>query len=333
MMLKTKGRNSKLLNKKKNSQIELTFNSNDHLNILLGENSKNIDKLNEILEVKINFFGNKLLIFGDNQNLELAENLINKVYDMILLNNNNNQSIDFSIFESEYKMLKNKNSVDTFSKISNAIDTWKKTIYPKSDGQRRYIQAVNEYDVIFGLGPAGTGKSYLAVAKAVQFLKKGDIDKIILSRPAVEAGENLGFLPGDMKDKVDPYLRPIYDALYEMIPFELVEKKIQEGIIEIAPVAFMRGRTFKNSFIIIDEAQNTSSIQMKMILTRLGHGSKMIINGDLTQIDIKYLNDSGLSKAKNKLANLKTIKFVNLDKKDVVRHKIVSEIISAYEKL
>ena len=331
-MFKTRDRDNKSLDHKKNSQVELIFNSNDHLKILLGENSKNIDKLNQILDVEISFFGNKLLIFGEKQNVELAENLINKVYDIILLNKNNNHSIDFSIFESEYKMLKNQNSVDTPSKILNSIDTWKKTIYPKSDGQKRYIQAINEYDVIFGLGPAGTGKSYLAVAKAVQFLKKGDIDKIILSRPAVEAGENLGFLPGDMKDKVDPYLRPIYDALYEMIPFELVEKKIQEGIIEIAPVAFMRGRTFKNSFIIIDEAQNTSSIQMKMILTRLGHGSKMIINGDLTQIDIKYINDSGLSTAKKKLACLKTIKFINLNKKDVVRHKIVSDIISAYEK-
>ena len=331
-MLKTKYQNNKLLNKNKISQVELTFNSNDNLNILLGQNSENLNKLNDIIDVEISFFGNKLLIVGENQNVELAKNLINKVYDLLLLNKNNNQSIDFSNFETEYKMLKKQNSVDTSSKILNSIDTWKRTIYPKSDGQKRYLQAINEYDVIFGLGPAGTGKSYLAVAKAVQFLKKGNIDKIILSRPAVEAGENLGFLPGDMKDKVDPYLRPIYDALYEMIPFELVEKKIQEGIIEIAPVAFMRGRTFKNSFIIIDEAQNTSSIQMKMILTRLGHGSKMIINGDLTQIDIKYINDSGLSTAKNKLADLKTIKFVNLNKKDVVRHKIVSEIISAYEK-
>ena len=331
-MIKINDRNKKLLNRKNISKVELTFNSNNHLNILLGENSKNIDKLNEITDVEISFFGNKLIIVGENQNIELAEILINKVYDMLLLNKNNNQSIDFSIFESEYKMLKDKNSVDTSSKILNSIDTWKKTIYPKSEGQKKYIKAVNEYDVIFGLGPAGTGKSYLAVAKAVQFLKKGNIEKIILSRPAVEAGENLGFLPGDMKDKVDPYLRPIYDALYEMMPFELVEKKIHEGIIEIAPVAFMRGRTFKNSFIIIDEAQNTSSIQMKMILTRLGHGSKMIINGDLTQIDIKYLNDSGLNTAKKKLINLKNIKFVNLNKKDVVRHKIVSDIINAYEK-
>ena len=331
-MLKTKGLKHKPLNQRELLQVELTFNSNDDLNILLGENSRNIDKLNEILDVEISFFGNKLLVVGKKQNVLLAEDLINKVYDILLFNKKNNQNIDFSIFESEYKMLKNKNSVDTSSKILNSIDTWKKTIYPKSDGQKKYIQAVNDYDVIFGIGPAGTGKSYLAVAKAVQFLKKGNIDKIILSRPAVEAGENLGFLPGDMKDKVDPYLRPIYDALYEMIPFELVEKKIQEGIIEIAPVAFMRGRTFKNSFIIIDEAQNTSSIQMKMILTRLGHGSKMIINGDLTQIDIKYIRDSGLNTAKKKLANLNTIKFINLNKKDVVRHKIVSEIITAYEK-
>ena len=331
-MLKIKAQNIKSQSYKDLSQVELTFNSNDDLNTLLGENSKNIDKLNETMDVDISFFGNKLLILGKKKNVELAENLINKVYDILLFNKKNNQSIDFSIFESEYKMLKSKNSIDTTSKITNSIDTWKTTIYPKSEGQKKYLQAIEKYDVIFGLGPAGTGKSYLAVAKAVQFLKRGSIDKIILSRPAVEAGENLGFLPGDMKDKVDPYLRPIYDALYEMIPFELVEKKIQEGIIEIAPVAFMRGRTFKNSFIIIDEAQNTSSIQMKMILTRLGNGSKMIINGDLTQIDIKYINDSGLSTAKNKLSNLKTIKFINLNKKDVVRHKIVSEIISAYEK-
>ena len=163
-------------------------------------------------------------------------------------------------------------------------------------------------------------------------LKSQLIDKIILSRPAVEAGENLGFLPGDMKEKVDPFLRPIYDALYEMIPYDRVEKKLDSGVIEIAPVAFLRGRTFKNSFIIIDEAQNTSSIQMKMILTRLGNGSKMVINGDLTQIDIKYDKNSGLKEAKNKLSSLKKIKFINFNEKDVVRHDIVTEIIKAYEK-
>ena len=331
-MLKTNNIKNKLSNFEDMRQIELTFNSNEDLNLLLGKNSKNLEKLNEALDVKISFFGNKLIIIGKKKNIELTEKLVKKVYDILKLDKENNQYVDFSIFESEYSMLTNNNSVDTSIKVLNSVETWKKTIYPKSEGQKKYLKAIEDYDLIFGLGPAGTGKSYLAVAKAVEFLKKGNIDKIILSRPAVEAGENLGFLPGDMKDKVDPYLRPIYDALYEMMPFEIVEKKIQEGIIEIAPVAFMRGRTFKNSFIIIDEAQNTSSIQMKMILTRLGYGSKMIINGDLTQIDIKYINDSGLITAKNKLANLKTIKFINLNKKDVVRHKIVSEIISAYEK-
>ena len=176
-MLKTKYQNNKLLNKNKISQVELTFNSNDNLNILLGQNSENLDKLNNIIDVEISFFGNKLLIVGENQNVELAKNLINKVYDLLLLNKNNNQSIDFSNFETEYKMLKKQNSVDTSSKILNSIDTWKKTIYPKSDGQKRYLQAINEYDVIFGLGPAGTGKSYLAVAKAVQFLKKAILTK------------------------------------------------------------------------------------------------------------------------------------------------------------
>lgn len=329
-MLKTNNIKNKLSNFEDMRQIELTFNSNEDLNLLLGKNSKNLEKLNEALNVKINFFGNKLIIIGKKKNIELTEKLFKKVYDILILDKENNQYVDFSIFESEYSMLTNNNSVDTSTKVVNSVETWKKTIYPKSDGQKKYLKAIEDYDLIFGLGPAGTGKSYLAVAKAVEFLKKGNIDKIILSRPAVEAGENLGFLPGDMKDKVDPYLRPIYDALYEMIPFQVVEKKIQEGTIEIAPVAFMRGRTFKNSFIIIDEAQNTSSIQMKMILTRLGHGSKMVLNGDLSQIDIKYINDSGLSAAQKKLSHIKKIKFINFNKKDIVRHNLVSEIIKAY---
>ena len=302
------------------------------MNLLLGENSENIEKLNRVLNVKINFFGNKLTISGTEENLKLTENLINKVYDMLMLDYNKNKSFDFSIFETELKMLKNNNSVKSSIKLVNSIQTWKKSIYPKSNNQMKYLNAIDKFDLVFGIGPAGTGKSFLAVAKAVAMLKSQLIDKIILSRPAVEAGENLGFLPGDMKEKVDPFLRPIYDALYEMIPYDRVEKKLDSGVIEIAPVAFMRGRTFKNSFIIIDEAQNTSSIQMKMILTRLGNGSKMVINGDLTQIDIKYDKNSGLKEAKNKLSSLKKIKFINFNEKDVVRHDIVTEIIKAYEK-
>ena len=331
-MLKTKAQNLKSLSHKNLSQVELTFNSNDDLNTLLGENSKNIDKLNEIIDVEISFFGNKLLIVGNKHNVELAEDLINKVYDILLLNKNNVQSIDFSIFESEYKMLKNKNSVDTSSKVLNSIDTWKKTIYPKSDGQNKYIQAVNDYDVIFGLGPAGTGKSYLAVAKAVQSLKKGLIDKIILSRPAVEAGENLGFLPGDMKDKVDPYLRPIYDALNDMLSFSEVIKKIESGFIEIAPLAFMRGRTLSNAFIILDESQNTTAVQMKMFLTRLGENSKMVINGDLSQVDLPSGTKSGLRESINILKNVKEIGFLEFSDNDVVRNSLVSKIVKYYEK-
>ena len=299
---------------------------------MLGENSENIEKLNRALNVKINFFGNKLTICGTKKNVDLTQSLISKVYDMIKLDFNHDKNFDFSIFETELKMLKNKNSVGSSIKLFNSIQTWKKTIYPKSNNQIKYLNAIDEFDLVFGIGPAGTGKSFLAVAKAVAMLKNKLIDKIILSRPAVEAGENLGFLPGDMKDKVDPFLRPIYDALYEMIPYDRVEKKLDSGVIEIAPVAFMRGRTFKNSFIIIDEAQNTSSIQMKMILTRLGNGSKMVVNGDLTQIDIKYVKNSGLREAKNKLTDLKKLKFINFNEKDVVRHDIVTDIIKAYEK-
>ena len=203
---------------------------------------------------------------------------------------------------------------------------------PKTKGQKDYLKALSDFDLVFGLGPAGTGKSYLAVAKGVELLKSNQVEKIVLSRPAVEAGENLGFLPGDMKDKVDPYLRPIYDALYEMMPFDKVEKKILNGEIEIAPLAFMRGRTFQNSFVIIDEAQNTTPIQMKMILTRIGEGSKMIVNGDLSQVDIPNGIESGLSTAIKTLREVKFIKLIKLSEKDVIRHPIVAEIIKAYDK-
>ena len=192
-MLKTNNIKNKLSNFEDMRQIELTFNSNEDLNLLLGKNSKNLEKLNEALNVKINFFGNKLIIIGKKKNIELTEKLFKKVYDILILDKENNQYVDFSIFESEYSMLTNNNSVDTSTKVVNSVETWKKTIYPKSDGQKKYLKAIEDYDLIFGLGPAGTGKSYLAVAKAVEFLKKGNIDKIILSRPTVEAGENLGF--------------------------------------------------------------------------------------------------------------------------------------------
>ena len=211
------------------------------------------------------------------------------------------------------------------------FETWKKTIVSKSLGQNDYFDALNNYELVFGLGPAGTGKSYLAVAKGIDMLKKGLVEKIILTRPAVEAGERLGFLPGDMKEKIDPYLRPMYDALYDMMPSDRVEKKIISGEIEIAPLAFMRGRTFSNAFVIVDEAQNTTSVQMKMVLTRLGEGSRMVINGDLSQVDLPAGQMSGLQESQKILTKISDIKIVTLEAEDVIRHPIVAKIIRAYD--
>ncbi len=317
-----------------NDLIEQTieFNSNLHLNSMFGEQSKNLFRLQKALNVDLNIFGNVVSVYGEKNKVKKTVILLNKVYESILNNDSKNEYYDFSDFLVELKMLDHSKSPKKNINDQLILKTWKKSIAPKSLGQKKYVNALNENDLVFGLGPAGTGKSYLAVAKGVEMMKKGEIDRIILSRPAVEAGENLGFLPGDMKEKVDPYLRPIYDALYEMMPYDRVEKKIQNGEIEIAPLAFMRGRTFQNSCIIIDEAQNTTPVQMKMILTRIGKRSKMIVNGDLTQTDIPKGVESGLSKAVKILRRIQLIKVVELTEKDVIRHPIVTEIIKAYGK-
>ncbi len=205
-------------------------------------------------------------------------------------------------------------------------------INPRTANQSVFIEAMNTHDMTFGLGPAGTGKTFLAVAKAVSEMEANKVDKIILTRPAVEAGENLGFLPGDLKEKIDPYLRPLYDALYDMLPREVVDKKIENGEIEIAPLAYMRGRTLSHAVVILDEAQNTTPMQMKMFLTRLGEGSKMVINGDLTQTDLPRGMESGLREATRILQNVDEIAFVQFDERDVVRHGLVSKIVNAYAK-
>ncbi len=212
------------------------------------------------------------------------------------------------------------------------IQTRKRKIIPRTKNQNKYFQLLSSKNIVFAIGPAGTGKTFIAVAKAVSALQEGKVNKIILSRPAVEAGEKLGFLPGDLKEKVDPFLRPIYDALYSMLPFEQVEKKIANNIIEIAPIAFMRGRTMEDCFIILDEAQNTTKTQMKMFLTRLGKNSQMVVVGDVTQIDLVTENESGLKDAQKKLKNIKDIGFIELFEEDVVRHDLVKKIINAYEK-
>jgi phosphate starvation-inducible PhoH-like protein len=213
------------------------------------------------------------------------------------------------------------------------ITSKKSAVTPKNLAQKEYIDAIRKYDIVFGIGPAGTGKTYLAMAMAVAALSKGMVSRIILTRPAVEAGEALGFLPGDLAEKVDPYLRPLYDALHDMMRFEKVAALMQKGVIEVAPIAFMRGRTLNDSFIILDEAQNTTSEQMKMFLTRIGFSSKAVITGDITQIDLPSDRTSGLIESKNILQDINGIKFVFFSKKDVVRHKLVQEIIRAYEEL
>ena len=319
-----------------NQKVTIEFPNNSLLAILTGENSVNLIRLERLLEVDINQFGNQIKISGDNKNINFTKTILTNLYNKLSNNEIEDMNLNFSFFETELRMFSNKSEKKENSNKPNEIleykfQTWKKTIVPKSFGQKSYFEALNNYELVFGLGPAGTGKSYLAVAKGIDMLKKGLIEKIILTRPAVEAGERLGFLPGDMKEKIDPYLRPIYDALYDMIPSDRVEKKIQSGEIEIAPLAFMRGRTFNNAFVIVDEAQNTTSVQMKMVLTRIGEGSRMVINGDLSQIDLPSGQVSGLYESKKILGKINDIKIISLEAEDVIRHPIVAKIIKAYD--
>ena len=320
--------------KKEETSLELP--SNSLIAVLVGHHSINLLKLEKLMDVSINLFGNQFNISGNLENINKAKVIISNVYHKLSLQKSDIIEFDFSDFETELRMMQGMSSNSKSNKNIDLnedfkFETWKKTIVPKSIGQKKYFEALNNFELVFGLGPAGTGKSYLAVAKGIHMLKKGLVEKIILTRPAVEAGERLGFLPGDMKEKIDPYLRPIYDALYEMIPADRVEKKIQSGEIEIAPLAFMRGRTFTNSYVIVDEAQNTTSIQMKMVLTRIGEGSRMVINGDLSQVDLPKGQISGLNQSKKILSKIRDIKIIDLNADDVIRHPIVAKIIKAYD--
>ena len=305
--------------------IHIEFDDNSILSSLFGINDANIRTLEKINEVKIEYRGNKVKIVGHKFSIEETRRELENLFE--------EAKKGIEIDEEKIKDTKSLLSLDSNSnsQLDLLIQTKKRKIIPRSNNQKKYFQLLNEKNIVFAVGPAGTGKTFLAVAKAAAALQKGLVNKIILSRPAVEAGEKLGFLPGDLKDKVDPFLRPIYDALYDMMPFDQVEKKINNGIIEIAPIAFMRGRTLENCFVILDEAQNTSKIQMKMFLTRLGKNSQMVVVGDITQIDLVSKNDSGLLDAKVKLSHIKDIGFVFLNDKDVVRHDLVKKIINAYD--
>ncbi|MBP5215428.1 MAG: PhoH family protein [Alphaproteobacteria bacterium] len=296
---------------------------------LVGEADANLRLIEKMLNVEILSFGNQITVKGSTSDVENAKNAIDILY--------NKASKGIEIGEQEVKAAVRmsgdvKVSDDNKQNLNDIVlKTKKRYIYPRSATQAKYIQEMLKNELVFGLGPAGTGKTYLAVALAVSMMLEGTIDKIILSRPAVEAGENLGFLPGDLKEKVDPYLRPLYDALYEMLPAEQVDKKIALGEIEIAPLAFMRGRTLSNSFIILDEAQNTTPMQMKMFLTRLGENSRMVVNGDLSQVDLPRGVISGLRDALDTLHNVDNISSVTFSSEDVVRHGLVAKIVKAYE--
>ncbi len=311
------------------AEISFELFNNTLVQQVVGAQDTNIKMLEKYLNVEIAAFGNNITIKGDKGAIEQAKTAIDVLYNKV--------SRGIEIGEQEVKaairMCGENIDSQTAQDLSNLVlKTKKRHIYPRSATQAEYIQTMMQNELVFGLGPAGTGKTYLAVALAVSMMLEGTIDKIILSRPAVEAGENLGFLPGDLKEKVDPYLRPLYDALYEMLPAEQVDKKITLGEIEIAPLAFMRGRTLSNAFVILDEAQNTTPMQMKMFLTRLGENSRMVVNGDLSQVDLPHGVISGLRDALDVLKGTPNIASVRFTAEDVVRHGLVAKIVQAYEK-
>ena len=309
-----------------NNSISVIFQNNDLLMGVVGEFNSNLKELEKLTNTNIYFRGNSILIKSDSGKNEIVKNAIQFLAEQFI----NNESIEKKdIISSINKfMIEEKNN--SKEKIEYIIKTPKRSVIPRSERQKKYVRALKESDIIISAGPAGTGKTYLAVAVALTMLLEKKIERIILSRPAVEAGERLGFLPGDMKEKVDPYLRPLYDSLYDLLDYEKVQKRIEIGDIEIAPIAFMRGRTLKNSFAILDEAQNATDIQIKMFLTRIGENSKIVINGDPSQIDLSNKSLSGLNRSKKLLGHLKEISVVDFDHSDVVRHPLVSKIVKAY---
>ncbi|MFH2066698.1 MAG: PhoH family protein [Pseudomonadota bacterium] len=296
---------------------------------LFGEHNCHLQRIADALEVDIHARGNKVLIKADPVEVDLVKNILKQLYGLL---------------EEKYPIY--PNDIDHAIRILSGNDranlkdifldtvfvtSQKRSIAPKTFAQKQYIEAMRKFDIVFGIGPAGTGKTYLAMAMAVSALSKGIVSRIILTRPAVEAGEALGFLPGNLAEKVDPYLRPLYDALHDMMRFEKVSSLMTQGVIEVAPLAFMRGRTLNDSFIILDEAQNTTTEQMKMFLTRIGFSSKAVITGDVTQIDLPLDRSSGLIEARDILQHIEGLKFVFFSDKDVVRHKLVQQIIKAYD--
>jgi phosphate starvation-inducible protein PhoH and related proteins len=307
----------------------MNFENNQLAQSLFGEHNQHIRLVEQKLGVKIATKGNTLQIRGETLDVRLAQKLLSELYELLkkgypLYDND----IDFAL-----RFLRENHEAGLQEVFLDAVyvTSQKRVITPKTQTQKAYIEAIRKFDIVFGIGPAGTGKTYLAMSMAVSALMKNEVIRIVLARPAVEAGEKLGFLPGDLYEKVNPYLRPLYDALHDMMNFEKANKLVQRGIIEVAPLAFMRGRTLNDSFVILDEAQNTTSEQMKMFLTRLGFSSKAVITGDITQIDLPEGKTSGLVEVRRLLEGIEDIAFVTFTKKDVIRHPLVQKIIKAYE--
>ena len=317
-----------------NHSITLEFDDNQVLPLLYGHHNSNLTHIEKALDVRLDSFGNIIQISGTTDNATMAKHALEAIYKRIMNTKGQTDEAPKGMIDDALRWASSQSeeAINRYAENASVISTWKKTITAKSKTQQDYLDAIAANDLVFGVGPAGTGKTYLAVARAVEALKSGQVERIILSRPAVEAGERLGFLPGDMKEKVDPYLRPLYDAIYDMMPPDKMDRMMASGQIEIAPLAFMRGRTLAQSFVIIDEAQNTTAVQMKMVLTRLGDDSKMVITGDLGQIDLLSGQTSGLADAVSLLDDVKGINITTFKGEDVVRHPIVARILKAYDK-
>jgi phosphate starvation-inducible PhoH-like protein len=299
------------------------------LETLFGVHDQNIKFLESLLDIQINARGHNLTVTGEPKDVATAEQILQDFTDLFA---EGRQFTDRELREAFTQIAEDRAySLRDYFTRSRFSPAGKKQVAPKSAMQRRYIETIQQKDIVFGIGPAGTGKTYLGVAMAVQSLMQKQVNRIVLARPAVEAGEKLGFLPGDLQEKVDPYLRPLYDALFDLVDYERVTRLLEKRVIEIAPLAFMRGRTLSDAFVILDEAQNTTSEQMKMFLTRIGFGSKAVITGDVTQIDLPTGKRSGLVEAERVLAGIDGIEFIYFSEKDVVRHKLVQMIIKAYE--
>ena len=311
---------------KETTNIQILDNS--ILLSIVGQFNENLKKLEKLTKTTLFFRGNSITVKGSPESINTVSEAIRFLINKFLLTNNVEKS-DIILSVNKNIISNNSSNIQSFTQL---IKTPRKSVIARSQKQSDYIKALRESDIVMALGPAGTGKSFLAVSVAITLLMEKKVERVILSRPAVEAGEKLGFLPGDMKEKVDPYLRPLYDALYELFGFEKIDKKIESGEIEIAPLAFMRGRTLKNCFAILDEAQNATETQIKMFLTRIGENSKLAVNGDPSQVDLINKAHSGLIKSKNILSQIEEIKIVEFDHSDVVRHPLVSKIIKAYQK-